>query len=205
MGCLALIQGIFPTEGSNLCHLHCRQILYDCAIWDAHHMCLTASESPLDCKAIQPVHPKGYQSWILIGRTDAETPILGLPDVKNWLIGKDPDAGKDWVQEEKGATEDEMVGWHHRLNGHEFEQASGVGDGQGGLVCCSPWGWKELEMTEWLNWTELNCKMLDLFPVLLVCTTYYHSLFILRIVVPILPHMFSLLLSLSTHIHFLCV
>ena len=103
---------------------------------------------------IQPVHPKGDQSWIFTGRTDAEaeTPILWPPDVINWLIGKDPDAGKDWGQEEKGTTEDEMVGWHHRLSGHEFEQALGVGDGQGGLVCCSPWGHKESDTTEWLNW-----------------------------------------------------
>ena len=103
---------------------------------------------------IQPVHPKGDQSWIFTGRTDAEaeTPILWPPDVINWLIGKDPDAGKDWGQEEKGMTEDEMVGWHHRLSGHEFEQALGVGDGQGGLVCCSPWGRKESDTTEWLNW-----------------------------------------------------
>ena len=98
-------------------------------------------ESPSDCKEIQPVHPKGNQSWIFIGRTDAEaeTPILWPLDAKNWLIGKDPDAGKDWRLEEKGTTEDEIVGWHHRLNGHEFEQASGLGDGQGSLACCSPW------------------------------------------------------------------
>ena len=97
-------------------------------------------ESPLDSKEIQPVHPKGNQSWIFIGRTDAEaeTPILWPPDMKNWLIWKDPDAGKDWRWEEKGMTEDEMVGWHHRLNGHEFEQALGVGDEQGSLTCCSP-------------------------------------------------------------------
>ena len=113
-------------------------------------------ESPLDSKKIQPVHPKGNQSWIFIGRTDAEaeTPILWSPDVKNWLIGKDPDAGKDWRQEEKGLTEDEMVGWHHQLNGHKFEQGPGAGDGQGSLACCSPWGHKESDMTEWLNWTE---------------------------------------------------
>ena len=88
-------------------------------------------ESPLDSEEIQPVHPKGNQSWIFIGRIDAEatTPILWLPDAKNWLIGKDPDAGKDWKREEKGTTEDEMVGWHHRLNGHKFEQAPGIGDG----------------------------------------------------------------------------
>ena len=102
-------------------------------------------ESPLDCKEIQPVHLNGNQSWIFIGRTDAEaeTPIIWSLDVKNWLIGKDPDAGKDWRQEEKGITEDEMVGWHHWLNGHEFGQALGAGDGQGSLVCCSPWGCKE--------------------------------------------------------------
>ena len=95
-------------------------------------------ESPLNCKEIQPFHPKGNQSWIFIGRTDAEaeTPILWPPDAKSWLIWKDPDAGKDWGQEEKGMTEDEMVGWHHRLNGHGFGWTPGVGDGQGGLVCC---------------------------------------------------------------------
>ena len=113
-------------------------------------------ESPLHCKEIQPVHPKGNQSWIFIGRTDAEaeTPILWPPDGKNWLIGKDSDAGKDCGQEEKGTTEDEMVGWHHQLNGHEFEQALGVGDGQGGLACCSPGGRKESDMYEQLNWTD---------------------------------------------------
>ena len=109
---------------------------------------------PLDCKEIQPVHSKGDQSWVIIGRTDveAETPILWPPDAKSWLIGKDPDAGKDWRQEEKGTTEDEMVGWHHWLNEHEFEYTPGVGDGQGGLVCCGPWGREESDMTEWLNW-----------------------------------------------------
>ena len=88
-------------------------------------------QSPLDCKEIEPVNPKGDQSWVFIGRTDAEAeaPILWLPDAKNWLIGKDPDAGKDWRQEEKGMSEDGMVGWHHQLDGHEFEQAPGVGDG----------------------------------------------------------------------------
>ena len=95
-------------------------------------------ESPLDCKEIQPVHPKGNQSWIFIGRTDAkvETPILWPPDAKNWLTGKDPDAGKDWRPEEKGMTTDEMVGWHHWLSGHNFEQALGEGEGQGSLACC---------------------------------------------------------------------
>ena len=111
-------------------------------------------ESSLDSKEIKLVHPKGNQSWICIGGIDAEgeAPILRSHDVKNWLTGKDPDAGKDWRQEEKGMTEDEMVGWHHGLDGHEFEQAAEVGDGQGGLVCYSPWDHKELDSTEWLNW-----------------------------------------------------
>ena len=108
--------------------------------------------SPLDCKEIKPVNPKGNQSWIFTGRTDVEAPILWPPDAKNWLICKDPDAGKDWRWEEKGMTEDGMVGWHHWLDGHEFEQAPGVGDGQGSLVCCSPWGCRELDMTVLLNW-----------------------------------------------------
>ena len=114
-------------------------------------------ESPLDCKEIQPVHLKGNQSWIFIGRTDAEAeaPILWSPDAKNWLIWKDPDAGKDWRWEKKGMTEDEMVGWHHRLDGHEFEQALGVGDGQGSLVC---WGLKESDMTEWPNWIAYSSE-----------------------------------------------
>ena len=117
-------------------------------------------ESPLDCKENQPAHPIGNQSWIFIGRTDAEaeTPILWPPDGKNWLIRKDPDAGKDWRQEEKGTTEDKMVGWHHRLNGHEFGWTLGVGDGQGGLAYCNSWGHKESDTTEQLNWTELNWR-----------------------------------------------
>ena len=106
-------------------------------------------ESPLACKEIQPIHPKGNESGIFIGRTNAETetPILWPPDAKNWLTGKDPDAGKDWRQE-KEMTEDEMVGWHHWLNGHEFEQALGVGDEQGNLACCSLGGRKESDMSE---------------------------------------------------------
>ena len=112
-------------------------------------------ESPLDCKEIQPVHPKENQSWIFIGRADAEaeTPILWPPD-ENCLIAKDPDAGKDWRPEEKGTTENEMVRWYHRLDGHEFEQALGVGDEQGSLAWGSPWGFKESDMTERLNWTD---------------------------------------------------
>ena len=113
-------------------------------------------ESPLDCKEIQPVHHKGNQSWVFIGRTEAgaEVPILWPPDAKNWFIGKDPDAGTDWRQEEKGMTEDEMVGWHLQLDGHELEQAPGVGNWQGSLECCSPRGHKESDTTEGLNWTE---------------------------------------------------
>ena len=115
-------------------------------------------ESPLDCKEIKPVNLKGNQCWIFIGRTDAEaeTPILWPPDVKNWLTGKDPDAGKDWRQEEKQTMEDEMVGWHHWLDEHEFELDLGAGDRQGNLACCSSLGCKESDMTEQMNWTELR-------------------------------------------------
>ena len=135
-------------------------VIYGCASWTikkAEHRRIDTFwtavlektlESPLDSKEIQPVHPKGNQSWMFIGRTEAETPILLPPDANNWLIGKDPDAGKDWRQEEKGMTEDEMVGWHHWLNGHEFEQALGVADGQGGPACCSPWNCKESDKNE---------------------------------------------------------
>ena len=112
-------------------------------------------EGPLDCTEIQPVHPKGNQSWIFIGRTDAEAeiPIFWPPNAKIWLTWKDPDAGNDWRLEEKGTTEDEMVGWHHRLTGHEFEYSPGIGDGKGTLAC-SPWGLKESDTIERLNWTE---------------------------------------------------
>ena len=113
-------------------------------------------ESPLDSKEIQPVHPKGDQSWVFTGRNDAkdETPILWPPHGKSWLIGKDPDAGRDWGQEERGMTEDEMAWWHHQLDGHEFEWTLRVGDGQGGLACCDSWSCKESDTTEQLNWTE---------------------------------------------------
>ena len=114
-------------------------------------------EIPLNFREIKPVSPKGNQSWIFIGKTDAEAPLLSPTDAKNSLIGKGPDAGKDWRQEEKGTTEDEMVRWHHWLNGHEFEQALEVGDVQGSLACYSPWGHEESDTTEGLNWTELNC------------------------------------------------
>ena len=116
-------------------------------------------ESPLDCKEIQPVHPKGDQSWVFIGRTDteAETPILWPPHEKRWLIGKDFDAGRDWGQEEKGTTEDEMTGWHHWLDGHESEWTPGDGDGQGGLACCDSWGRRVGH--DWA--TELNWLQAD--------------------------------------------
>ena len=118
-------------------------------------------ESPLDCKEIQSVTPEGNQSWIFIGRTDAEaeTPILWPSDVKNWVIWKDPDAGKYWGREEKGMTEHEMTGWHHRLIGTWIYWTPGVGDGQGGLACCNSQGLKESDMTERLNWTELKMRL----------------------------------------------
>ena len=129
-------------------------------------------ESPF-CKEIQPVHPKGDQSWVFIGRTDAEaeTPILWPLDTESWLIWKDHDAGKDWGEEEKGTTEDEMVGWHHWLDGHGFGWTPGVGVGQGGLACCSPWGHKESDMTNWLNWTGLNLAHV----IHSIHIMYYHS------------------------------
>ena len=115
-------------------------------------------ESPLDCKEIQPVHSEGDQSWVFLGRTDAKaaTSVLWPPHAKSWLLGKDPDAGRDWGQEEKETTEDGMAGWHHQLDWREFEWTLGVGDGQGGLVCCDSWGCKESDTTERLNWTELK-------------------------------------------------
>ena len=117
-----------------------------------------ALESPLDCKEIQPVHPEGDQPWDFFGRNDAkaEAPVLWPPHAKSWLIGKDSDAGRDWGQEEKGMTEDEMAGWDHQLDGHEFGWTPGVGDGQGGLACCDSWGRKESDTTERMNWTVSN-------------------------------------------------
>ena len=116
--------------------------------------CTKTLENPLDCKEIEPVHPKRLQSWIFIGRTDAEAeaPILWPPDAKNWLIWKNPDTGKDWRQEEKGTTEDEMIGWYHQLSGHKSEQTPGDSEGQGSLVCCSPWGWKsQTQLSDWIR------------------------------------------------------
>ena len=139
-------------------------VMYGCESWtvkkaecrriDAFELkCWRRLVSPLDCKEIQPVHPKGDQPFL--GRNDAkaETPVLWPPHAKSWLTGKDCDAGRDKGQEEKGTTEDEMAGWHHRLDGREFEWTPGDGDGQGGLVCCDSWGRRELDMTERLNWT----------------------------------------------------
>ena len=131
-------------------------------------------ESPLNCKEIQPVHFEGAQPWDFIGSIDAkaETPVLWLLHVKSWIIGKDSDAGRDWGQEEKGTTEDEMAGWHHWLNGRESERTPGVSDGQGGLECCDSWGRKESDMTERLNWTELNWSSLITQKDLLICHTF---------------------------------
>ena len=143
--------------------IFCREL--DCEeSWAPKNWCFWTAvlektlESPSDCKEIQPVHSKGDQSWVFFGRNDAkaETPVLWPPHIKSWLIGKDADAGRDWGQEEKGTAEDEMAGWHHWLDGHDFEWTPGVGDGQGDLACCSSWGCKESDMTERLNWTELN-------------------------------------------------
>ena len=144
-------------------------VMYGCESWaikKAEHRRIDAFElwfwrtleSPLDCKEIQPVHPKGDQSWVFIGRSDveADTPTLWPRDAKSWVIWKDPDASKDWGQEEKGTTEDDMVVWHHRLNGYEFGWTPWVVDGQGDLAFCISWGCKELDTTEWLNWTELK-------------------------------------------------
>ena len=151
-----------PTKFHLIKALFFPVVVYGCENWTikkAEHWRIDAFE--LQCwrrLLIKPVNPKGNQSWIFTGRTDAdaEAPVLWPPDVKNWLIGKDPDAGKDWRQEEKGMTEDTMVGWHHWFNGHELEQTLGVGEGQGSLACCCLWGHKELDTTEQLNWTELN-------------------------------------------------
>ena len=144
-------------------------VMYGCESWtvkkaecqriDAFELwCWRRLLSPLDCKEIQPVHSEGDQSWVFFERNDAkaETPVLWPPHAKSWLIGKDSDAERDWGQEEKGTTEDEMAGWHHRLDGRESEWTPGVGDGQGGLACCDSWGCEESDTTEQLNWTELN-------------------------------------------------
>ena len=159
-----------PTEVRLVKSMVFPVVMYGCESWmikKAEHRRIDAFELwywrrllrvPWTARRSNPVHPKGNQSWIFTGRIDdeAKIPILWPPNEK-WLIWKDLNAGKDWRWEEKGMTKDEMVGWHHWLDGHEFELAPGVGDGQGSLACCSPWGHKELHMTErlnWLNWTE---------------------------------------------------
>ena len=132
--------------------------------WEPENLCFwtvvleKTLESPLDSEEIQPVHSEGNQPWDFFGRNDAkaETPVLWPPHVKSWLIGKDSDAGRDWGQEEKGTTEDEMAGWHHWLDGRESEWTLGVGDGQGGLACCDSWGRKESDTTEQLIWSDLK-------------------------------------------------
>ena len=140
-------------------------------------------ESPLDCKEIQPVHSEGDQPWVFFGRNDAkpETPVLWLPHVKSWFIGKDSDAGRDWELEEKGTTEDEMVGWHHWFDGLESEWTPGVGDGQGGLACCDSWGHKESDTTERLNWTELYAHetITIIYTVPLICLSIASKSFLL--------------------------
>ena len=173
VGSLSLLQRIFPTQGLNPGLPHCKWILYQLShkgspwmweldykeSWVPKNWCFwtvvleKTLQSPLDYKEIQPVHPKGNKSWVFIGRTDAEAEILILwpPDGKNWLTGKDSDVGKDWRQEEKGTTEDEMVGWHHRLDGHEFEWTPGVGDGQGGMLQSMG-----LQRVRYSRGTELN-------------------------------------------------
>ena len=144
-------------------------------------------ESPLDCKEIQSVHPKGDQSWVFIGRTDteAETPILWPPHMKSWLIGKDPDAGRDWEQEEKGTPEDEMAGCHHPLDAHEFGWTPGAGGGQGGLTSCNSWGCIESDTTEWLHWTDAV-----IFYILIYCD--YHIIISNCIADQILSILFNL-------------
>ena len=145
------------SQGYGFSSGHVRRWKLDCEeSWAPKNWCFwtvvleKTLESPLDCKEIQPLHSKGDQPWVFFGRTDAkaETPILWPPHVKSWLIGKDSDAGRDWGQEEKKTTEDEMAGWHHWLDGREFEWTPGVGDGQWGLACCDSWGHKESDMTE---------------------------------------------------------
>ena len=156
-----------PTKVSLVKAMVLPVVMYGCESWtvkkaehwriDAFELwCWRRLESPLDCKEIQPVHSEGDQPWDFFGRNDAkaETPVLWPPHAKSWLIGKESDAGRDWGQEEKGTTEDEMAGWHHWLDGRESEWTPGVGDGQGGLACCDSWGRKELDTTERLNWTD---------------------------------------------------
>ena len=152
------------SQGYGFSSGHIRMWELDCeGSWAPKNWCfwtvvlVKTLESPLDCKEIQQVHSEGDQSWVFFGRNDAktETPVLWPPHAKSWLIGKDSDAGRDWGQEEKGTTEDEMAGWHHWLDGRESEWTPGVGDGQGGLACWDSWGCKESDTTKRLNWSEM--------------------------------------------------
>ena len=151
---------ILFTEDTNR-YLRDKQKLKKSQCLQLSYICTKIIDNPLDCKEIQPVHSEGDQPWDFFGGNDAEAKISVLwpPHAKRWLIGKDCDAGRVWRQEEKGTTEDEMAGWHHWLNGRESEWTPGDGDGQGGLACCDSWGHKELDTTEWLNWTKLNRKL----------------------------------------------
>ena len=172
-----IIAWVYEGYGFSSSHAWIWELIAEHQRNDAFELFLEKTlESPLDCKKIQPVHHKVDQSWVFIGRTDveAETPILWPPHAKCWLIGKDPDAGKDWGQEEKGTTKDEMAGWHHRLDGHGFGWTPGVGDGQGDLACCNSWGCKELDTTEWLNWTETSNKKLTNTNYQKILGNYHH-------------------------------
>ena len=140
----------------------------------------------LDCKDIKPGHPKGNQPWISIGRTDAEAPILWPPDVNSQLIGKDPGAGKNWRQEEKRGAEDELVGWHRRFNGHELGQTPGDSERQGDLACCSSWGRKELDTTEWLNSTKLIFHIIIILYLISYISKFYETLLLLFYTVSII-------------------
>ena len=152
---------MFHDSRDLICFVHFCNSVQNCVsyIIDAFELLEKTLERPLDCKEIQPLYPEGDQPWDFLGRNDAkaETVVLWPPHVKSWLIGKDCDAGRDWGQEEKGTTEDEMAGWHHWLDGHESEWTPGVGDGQGGLACYNSWGRKDSDTTERLNWTEHEC------------------------------------------------
>ena len=156
------------NDSSSCCFFNCQKCFWTVVLEKT-------LESPLDCKEIQPVHPKGDRSWVFTERADVETETLILwpPDAKSWLIWKDPDVGKDWGQEEKGMTKDEMVGWRHQLDGHGFGWTPGVGDGQRGLACCDSWGHKESDMTEQLNWTELFNLDSSIFPLTILILDEY--------------------------------
>ena len=153
-----LLKAIFSSGHVWMWELNCEKSWVQKNSWFWTVVLEKTLESPLDSKEIQPVHSEGDQPWVFFGRNDAkaETPVLWPPHAKHWLIGKDSDAGRDWGQEERRTTEDEMAGWHHSLDGRESGWTLGVGDGQGGLACCNSWGCKELDTTERLNWTELN-------------------------------------------------